>query len=54
MTKPKISTSVSVCTKGQKAHRFALSAIRGDLLNRERVGEKEIGLGYYTQVTYYP
>ena len=35
--------------KDEKAHSFALSAIRGKLWR-----EKEKILGYYTQVTYYP
>ena len=46
--------------KDENVHRFALSAITGELLKRERERErkrereKEIALGYYTRVTYYP
>ena len=36
----------------ENIHRFALSAIRGELLEKER--EEEIVLGYYTRVTYHP
>ena len=35
--------------KDKNVHRFALSAIKGELLKRER----KIVLGYYTRVTYY-
>jgi hypothetical protein len=44
----------SYLNKGENADRFALREIKGELLERERGGEKEIVLGYYTQVTYYP
>ena len=37
--------------KDENVHRFALS---GELLEREREIEKDIFLGYYTRVTYYP
>ena len=50
--------------KDENVHRFELSAIRGELLEREkdrervkekkREREKEIVLGYYTRVTYSP
>ena len=52
-------TSFYICKcllkKDKNVHRFALNAIRGELLERERGREKEreIVLGYYTQVTYY-
>ena len=45
--------------KDKNVHRFALSAIRGEVLEREREKEsdrereREIVLGYYTRVTYY-
>ena len=35
-------------------HRLALCAIRGELLERERKKVRDIVLGYYTWVTYYP
>jgi hypothetical protein len=38
--------------KDKNVHKLALSAIRGELLERER--EREIVFGYYTQVTYFP
>ena len=42
--------------KDENVHKFALSGIRGKLLilEREREQEREIVLGYYTRVTYYP
>ena len=40
--------------KDENFHRFALSAIREELLEREREKEREIVLVYYTRVTYYP
>ena len=46
--------------KDENVHRFALSGIRGELLEGERERDKkrekdgEIVLGYYTRVTYYP
>ena len=41
--------------KDENVHRFALSAKRGKLLEREREREERgnIILGYYTRVTYY-
>ena len=36
--------------KDKNVHRFALSATKGEILERER----EIVFGYYTRVTYYP
>ena len=47
-------------SKDEYAHRFALSVIRGELFERQREKDKkrekerEIVLGYYTLVTYYP
>ena len=40
--------------KVENVHRFALSAIRGELLERKREREKEgeLPLVYYTAVTY--
>ena len=46
----------------ENIHRFALSAITGELLVRKREKERKreterkrkIVLGYYTRVTYYP
>ena len=34
--------------KDEKVHRFSLSAIRGELLERKRERDKKIVLGYYT------
>ena len=39
--------------KDKNVHKFALSAIRGELLEREREKVRDIVLGYYTRVTYY-
>ena len=43
------------CNKDIIVHRFALSAIRQELFERERDRENEIEivLGYYTRVAYY-
>ena len=43
MRKPKIATAVYVCKKGL-AHRFALSAIIGKLLEREEFWDLTYGL----------
>ena len=40
--------------KDEKAIRFVLSTIRGELLEREKERERKRVLGYYTRVTYYP
>ena len=40
--------------KDENVHRFALNAIRGKLLKREREKERQIVFGYHTRVTYYP
>ena len=40
--------------KDENVQRFTLSAIRGELLERERKRKREIVLGYYTRVNYYP
>ena len=47
---------IYVYNKDKNVHRFSLSAIRGELLEREgeKEREKEIVLGYYSWVTYYP
>ena len=40
--------------KDKNVHKFALSAISGDFLERESEKVRDIVLGYYTWVTYYP
>ena len=40
--------------KDKNVHKFASSAIRGEFLEREREKVKDIVLGYYIRVTYYP
>ena len=40
--------------KDENVHKFALSAIRGKLLEREREKIRDIVLEYFTRVTYYP
>ena len=52
-------STIMFYNKDENFHRFALSAIRGELLKRERERkkekerEKEIVLGYHTHVNYY-
>ena len=41
--------------KDENLDRFALSAIRGELFEKEKKRARKIVLGYYTRViTYYP